>query len=415
MQPNARRSAFLAAVFLAILVAPAATQVAVELGRGERPRCLDLFLRAPSAANLKMFEQDLENGCWIGQQVRPWMQHLQFAILRDAGDKAILGRDGWLFYKPEVQYLIEPPPPSAVEACQGDLVSAVVSFRDQLAARGIRLLVVPAPNKVSVYPEVLARRAEGIKHPVNPETMSVMAQLELAGVEVVNLFEVFERAKDSGKSGTMAPLFLEDEKGGKQNGGKEDGSGLGPYGTRTPLFLAQDTHWSTEGMRLAAQVVAERVVKQGWAARGTIHYGVRPLTIRRHGDLVKMMRFGQFESDFGPEEIACLQVVGPDGEPYRDQADSPILVLGDSFLRIYQRDEPRSAGFIAHLARELGFPLASIVNDGGASTLVRQELCRKPGLLAHKKLVIWEFVERDILFGTEGWQDVPLPAMVPGE
>ena len=35
-------------------------------------------------------------------------------------------------------------------------------------------------------------------------------------------------------------------------------------------------------------------------------------------------------------------------------------------------DEPGAAGFIAHLARELGQPLTSIVNDGGASTLVRQ-------------------------------------------
>jgi len=85
--------------------------------------------------------------------------------------------------------------------------------------------------------------------------------------------------------------------------------------------------------------------------------------------------------------------------------------LGDSFLRIYQSDQPGSAGFIAHLAVEFGFDLASIVSDGGASTLVRQQLYRKPALLAGKKVVIWEFVERDIRFGTEGWQDVPLPVL----
>ena len=39
---------------------------------------------------------------------------------------------------------------------------------------------------------------------------------------------------------------------------------------------------------------------------------------------------------------------------------------------------------------------ASIINDGGASTLVRQELHRRPQLLASKKLVIWEFVEREL-------------------
>ena len=97
-----------------------------------------------------------------------------------------------------------------------------------------------------------------------------------------------------------------------------------------------------------------------------------------------------------------------DGAPYRDAPEAEVLILGDSFLRIYEQDEPRAAGFIAHVARELGRPLTSIVNDGGASTLVRQELARRPALLMNKKLVIWEFAERDIRYGTEGWQIVPL-------
>jgi hypothetical protein len=98
------------------------------------------------------------------------------------------------------------------------------------------------------------------------------------------------------------------------------------------------------------------------------------------------------------------------GSLYQDQADSDVLVLGDSFLRIYQQDEPGGAGFIAHLAKELKKPLASLISEGGASTLVRQELHRRPGLLKNKRVVVWEFVERDIRLGTEGWQQVPLPS-----
>jgi hypothetical protein len=41
---------------------------------------------------------------------------------------------------------------------------------------------------------------------------------------------------------------------------------------------------------------------------------------------------------------------------------------------------------------------------------VRQELARRPQLLNGKTVVIWEFVERDIRFGTEGWKAVPLPS-----
>jgi hypothetical protein len=54
--------------------------------------------------------------------------------------------------------------------------------------------------------------------------------------------------------------------------------------------------------------------------------------------------------------------------------------------------------------------VASIINDGGGSTLARQELSRRAAWLANKKVVIWEFAERDIRLGTEGWQRVPLPA-----
>jgi hypothetical protein len=112
---------------------------------------------------------------------------------------------------------------------------------------------------------------------------------------------------------------------------------------------------------------------------------------------------------FESETVVCQQVMDPNGAVYADAPASPILVLGDSFLRIFQRDEPGAAGFIAHLARELKRPLTSVVSDGGASTLVRQELQRNPNLLKNKKVVIWEFVERDLRFGMEGWQVVSLP------
>ena len=40
------------------------------------------------------------------------------------------------------------------------------------------------------------------------------------------------------------------------------------------------------------------------------------------------------------------------GAIYHDDPVASVLVLGDSFLRIYQTDEPKAAGFIAHLARQ---------------------------------------------------------------
>ena len=363
--------------FVAAVCCVGVTQVTLELSRGDRPQFTELFSQAPTKANLMAFEKDLEDNCWLAQRLRPWVQYALFVVMQDAGDKAILGRNGWLFYRPAVRYLTERWPADATPTTK-EIVSAIVSFRDQLDARGIKLLLVPVPNKVSVYPEMLRSRADVQTKCVNARTLELMARLKQTGVEIVDLFEIYRQARLSSD--------------------------------QTRLYLAQDSHWSPQGAQLAAQAVAGRILDLGWIKKGTIQYDLTPVVVRRHGDILRMMQVPQIEQLFMPEEIECLQVVErTSGKPYHDDPNSQVLVLGDSFLRIYERDEPGSAGFIAHLARELGLGVTSIVNDGGASTLVRQELGRKPQLLANKKVVVWEFVERDIRFGTEGWQIMPLP------
>ena len=371
---------FLVAAFVVIIFGVGLAQMGIELTQGERPQFLELFVQRPTEANLRAFEKDLEDACWFSEKLRPWIQYLHFVILKDAGDKALIGRQGWLFYKPGVQYLVEPWPIGAdLGGDKGDVISVILSFRDQLADRGIELLIVPAPGKASVYPEKLACRAREMKRPLNTHTLKIISALEDAGVEVVNLFEVFSQGRARESAGDRR------------------------------YYLSHDTHWSPAGVRLAAKAVGQKVLELGWAEKGTVEYDLKPVMIKRYGDIPGMMQVPQIERCFVPEEVHCTQVVNAkSGKPYEDDPNSEILVLGDSFLRIYEQDEPGSGGFIAHLAKELKRPLASIVNDGGASTLVRQQLSRRPGLLVRKKLVIWEFVERDIRFGTEGWQQVTL-------
>jgi hypothetical protein len=260
-------------------------------------------------------------------------------------------------------------------------VTAICDYQSQLAKRGIHLVVVIAPNKSSVYPEKLSRRAERLADAVSPTTRSMLERLRAAGVEVVDLFELFQRSKPAS-----------------------------PAEPTDSLYLAQDSHWSPAGLELAARVVAQRLLELGWIQRGDTTYDRRTVSLRRRGDIVTMLDSPPLESRWDPEPVVCTQIVQADsGEAYRDDPAAEVLVLGDSFLRILQQDEPGGAGFLAHLAHELAQPVASVVNDGGASTLVRQELYRRPALLASKRVVIWEFVERDIRFGAEGWPVVPLP------
>ena len=67
---------------------------------------------------------------------------------------------------------------------------------------------------------------------------------------------------------------------------------------------------------------------------------------------------------------AMNQVMAPSGALYEDVDHSPVRVVGDSNLQVYQyansdlRNAGEYAGFNAHLARALGVPL-SLTATGG--------------------------------------------------
>ncbi len=102
---------------------------------------------------------------------------------------------GWFFYKPGVEYLTQR---DVSHASSDDPVAAICDFRDQLAARGIQLVVMPAPNKESIYPQQLSRRAESFSTAICESTQSLLRQsARTPTLEVVNLFELYGRQKAS--------------------------------------------------------------------------------------------------------------------------------------------------------------------------------------------------------------------------
>ncbi len=370
--------------FLALVATVPIFQAGLELARDGRVEALEIFHRKPTSVNLRAYEHHLEDGSVVARTLRPWFQFAQFAWLRDGGKKALVGRDGWLFYKPGFDDALA----RGREALSGtnDPVAAIVAFRDALAARGIHLLVLPAPNKSSIYPDKVTSRFAAGRTVLSPTTRQTLARLRAAGVEYVDLFAAFAQARTNSAS-RGAPA----------------------------LYLAQDSHWSPAGVAIAARIVARRLVELGWVRKGAMEYQERAAPVKHLGDILRMLRSPGLERRTVPERVPCVQVVhGTPAQPYQDNPNSSILILGDSFLRVYEQDEPGSSGLIAHLAKELKQALASLVSDGGASTIVRQELYGRPALLKHKRVVIWEFVERDIRLGLEGWQRVPVPPAATG-
>jgi hypothetical protein len=367
---------FVAVAFVALLAGPPIVQAIVEARRGDRPAVLEVFTRTPTPANLRAYEGSLQDASVTARSLRPLIQATQFFLLRDAGEKAIVGRDGWLFYGPGVDFITQRRRPG--ESTVDGALAAVRAFHDALYSRDIHLVVMPAPNKESVYPDRLSPRASApAGSPIGAETRAFLARCQTLGIEVVDLFATYGEARRR---------------------------------SDTDLYLEQDSHWTPEGIDIAARAVVARIRDRGWLAPGAIRYDARPAPIRELGDLVRMIRSAVIEEYLPPQAIAAQQVVRRDGGAvFEDDRSPEVLVLGDSFLRIFERDPPGGAGFVAQLARLTGRRVGSVISDGGASTLVRQSLFRRPQLLAHAKVVVWEFVERDLRLGTEGWKIVPLP------
>jgi hypothetical protein len=424
LNPTRKSELVLLICFLAVIAGVPVIQTCIELARHERVQATDVFRYEPTAKNLRQFEHTLEEKSWFQQQLRPQLQRFLFSTLHDTGAKGVLGRDRWLFYRPDLRYLVDP---DRVEAAPNDsrwvqppehsthresVEKAILRFRDQLKERGIMLVVMPVPGKPSIYPDQVTRRAAGKERQFRSPTLELIEGLQRQGVAIVDLFTAFQTARGSGK----------------------------------PLYLARDTHWTPLGAQIAAQKVAAKLSEMRIRPATRKEFRTQDVKVTRWGDILDMMQIPGLRSAFAAETTECVQVLDPALGPLVPGAsDRPgtycypgqqagVLVLGDSFCRIYQYPEPQSlgempagaaaghtsdsgtkrllpgsAGFISHLALALGSPVDAIVSDGGAATDVRRKLSTNPEILEGKQVIIWEFVERDIALGSQGWQDVDLP------
>lgn len=350
---------------------------------------------------LRPYEKEMETNSLFATTIRPWMLLGYLRIFGDLGTKGITGTHDWLFYRADVEYLVRPdvfsPRSKIVDANDAaitdDIIGTIVDFKNQLAARGIDLLFVAMPGKPSVYPDLINSRVSPTLSGKLSHTRVVLDRLQLAGVEAVDLFSALAQERERDAS------------------------------CRDSLYLRTDTHFKGRGVLTAARTIAQRVRQYPWYKQGNTEFVVDTVNVSRFGDIAEMIGVpatvaAKRQPPFAAESTLCYQVsrIQRDDQGsiisktlYKDDyRNSKILVLGDSYSRIFQTDPPKSAGWISHLALELSQPVASLVNDGGASTLVRQTLARKANLLKNKNLVIWEVVERDFRFGEEGWKKVAI-------
>ncbi len=389
-----------AALFLATLVAPLATQVGVSVvgplvAAWSRGSATTTPWRAAADGLGRLGAAFDDNGAVAGA-VRPWVQAALTRGLHAGNERVLVGRHGWLFRRPEVARLIAVgthalPPPAAEDDAGGpppahpDPLPAVLDLARQLRARGISLVLVPVPGKALLCAGQLSARQRGALPLVDP---TLAALEEAARREGVLVFDPGTALWDA-----------------QQRAGR-------------PLFLAADTHWRPEGMALVARELARFVAATVELPLGAdAGYHAEETAVTGSGDLAVMLGLPA-RAAFSPERVAVEQVMDGFDRLWRPDAAADVLLLGDSFTNIYSYGAMgwgESAGLAEHLAWRLHRPIDVITRNGEGSWATRsalgQELAKGRDRLAGKRVVIWEFAARQV--GLGDWPNIPLRLGAP--
>ncbi len=350
--------------------------------------------------DMEQYEDRLEENSWLTEYILSPAQYMLARYLRAGNEKTTIGNGNWLYYRPAVEYLTGPGFLASVNlegrtawagsgplATRSDPIGAILHFREQLAARGVELILVPVPPKASVHPEGLAPTLAGRRTPLQNCSYGRFIQaLTAQGVRVIPADELL--IDWAGTSGA-------------------------------PAYLATDTHWTPGAMEAVARHLA-RVIEPllPLPARQDL-FVASESTVENLGDLGVMLKLPP-GAPWPPRESVPLRSVleTASGLPWAPDPTADVLVLGDSYTNIYSLESMgwgTGAGFAEHLGLALHRPVDAIVrNDAGAYAtreLLSRDLASGRDRLAGKKVVVWQFAARELAQGD--WKRIDLISPPP--
>ncbi len=165
-------------------------------------------------------------------------------------------------------------------------------------------------------------------------------------------------------------------------------------------------------MEAVAEALA-RFIEQhaGPLETGDPGYRIERVEARNTGDIARMLDLPVGASWFPSERVWLRRVLQPDGSPWRPSRSAEVLLLGDSFTIIYSLESNgwgTSAGFAEQLSYALRRPVDRLVENGGGAFATRAVLLRDLDRLEGKRVVVYQFANRELAFGD--WKVLPLPA-----
>ncbi|QQS06147.1 MAG: hypothetical protein IPK50_04455 [Fibrobacterota bacterium] len=275
--------------------------------------------------------------------------------------QALVGPSNTLVFRRELSYVGSGDLAGLPDSAQP--IRRIKAFRDSLADLGIDFLFVPVPTKLDVEPSLLGGKSG---QTVQPWSRKLLAELAKNGVETVDLWKAL-----SGKG----------------------------------LWRKQDTHWKPAGAQAAADVLAARIRSYAWfpgASKQPVSLARKDTSWTEFGDLRDRLA-ADAKTKFAQEKVDGAVFAGPDGKPWDDPETSPILLIGDSYLGVYQKISPRAAGFSSYLSSTLSVPVSVVMGWGGGPEAPKKLSDRGPQALEGRRLVVWVMSVRDLFQFPGGW------------
>jgi alginate O-acetyltransferase complex protein AlgJ len=281
---------------------------------------------------------------------------LRYGLFQETRPEVLVGSDGWLFSAEE----LDPPDPLSVPL--GIAVQRIASTRDELAAKGIDLVVALVPTKTSVEWRHLGR-------------YTIPLRLEAR----------YEEARGAlGKKGIAAPDLL---------------TALREGAASADMYLRTDTHWTPQGAERAAAVLAETIIPllEGRESPRKPFETEKGAPHEFAGDLLKFVPLGPWQS-LGPapdlvEETLTLST---------DDTDDASSLFGDLAIPIALVGTSYSAntisGFEGALKDAVDADVLNVAKEGmGPFAPMSAYLASTAIDNPRPDVVVWEIPERYLI------------------
>ena len=169
--------------------------------RSKNPRPVDYAsMLAPGNAFSRKYEEYFNDSYGFRDLLIRLKNQIDYSVF-NRSDRIVLGKDGWLFYKSvveEEQVYLEQHPPEDIDR----LFRRLLGLNEALKAKGVVLIVVPAPLKDTIYPELVPGSTARRPHPTafqryraflkeHPEIVTIDAQSTLERLKTS--FPVFHK------------------------------------------------------------------------------------------------------------------------------------------------------------------------------------------------------------------------------